>query len=91
MADACVIEGYPTTNLGDTIDMWAGYDDYLSPDGKIVRSLIKFDVPIQIQQLHHSRSWICSAFRRIKAQAQWTGTRLCSDDGSAEVNLSAVG
>ncbi len=24
--------------------MWAGYDDYLSPDGKIVRSLIQFDV-----------------------------------------------
>ena len=42
--DACVIEGYPTTNLGDTIDMWAGYDDYLSPYGKIVRSLIQFDV-----------------------------------------------
>ena len=44
VADTCIMEGYPTTNFGDTIDMWAGYDDYLSPDGKIVRSLIKFDV-----------------------------------------------
>ena len=42
--DACVLQGYPTTNFGDTSDMWAGYDDYLSPDGKIVRSLIQFDV-----------------------------------------------
>jgi len=46
VGDACVIEGYPTTNLGDTTDMWAGYDDYLSPDGKIVRSLIQFDVSV---------------------------------------------
>ena len=43
-ADACVLQGYPTTNLGSTTDMWAGYDDYLDPDGQIVRSLIKFDV-----------------------------------------------
>nr|HID15030.1 DNRLRE domain-containing protein [Anaerolineae bacterium] len=44
VGDACVLEGYPTTNLGNTSDMWAGYDDYLSPDGKIARSLIQFDV-----------------------------------------------
>ncbi|MCK4315331.1 MAG: DNRLRE domain-containing protein, partial [Anaerolineae bacterium] len=42
--DACVMEGRATTNFGSTSDMWAGYDDYLSPDGKIVRSLIQFDV-----------------------------------------------
>jgi uncharacterized repeat protein (TIGR01451 family) len=44
IGDACVLQGYPTTNSGNTIDMWAGYDDYLSPDGRIVRSLIRFDV-----------------------------------------------
>jgi predicted secreted protein len=44
VADACVVQGYPTMNAGDTIDMWAGYDDYLEPDGKIVRSLIRFDL-----------------------------------------------
>ena len=44
VADACVLQGYPTANFGDTIDMWAGYDDYLNPDGKIARSLIKFDI-----------------------------------------------
>ena len=42
--DAMVTQGYPTMNVGDTIDMWAGYDDYLDPDGEIVRSLIKFDL-----------------------------------------------
>jgi len=44
VADACVLEGYPTTNFGSTVDMWAGYDDYLEPDGKIARSLIQFDL-----------------------------------------------
>ena len=44
VADACVVQGYPTANFGDTIDMWAGYDDYLEPDGKIVRSLIRFNL-----------------------------------------------
>lgn len=44
IADACVLQGYPTWNFGDTSDMWAGYDDYLSPDGKIARSLTYFDV-----------------------------------------------
>ncbi|MGB5932505.1 MAG: C1 family peptidase, partial [Anaerolineae bacterium] len=44
VADACVLEGYPTTNFGNTVDMWAGYDDYLEPDGKIARSLIQFDL-----------------------------------------------
>jgi hypothetical protein len=38
------MQGYPTLNACNTIDMWAGYDDMLNPDGKIVRSLIKFDV-----------------------------------------------
>ncbi len=44
IADACVFEGYPTLNLGNTIDMWAGYDDSLDPDGEIVRSLVMFDL-----------------------------------------------
>ncbi|HEY4691574.1 MAG TPA: DNRLRE domain-containing protein [Anaerolineae bacterium] len=42
-ADAVILQGYPATNFGSTGDMWAGYDDYLNPDGMIVRSLIKFD------------------------------------------------
>ncbi len=44
VGDACILQGYPTMNAGDTNDMWAGYDDYLNPDGQIVRSLIRFDV-----------------------------------------------
>jgi hypothetical protein len=44
IADATVLEGYPTVNFGDTIDMWAGYDEYLYPHGEIARSLIKFDI-----------------------------------------------
>jgi hypothetical protein len=44
IADATVLQGYPTQNVGDTTDMWAGYDDLLNPDGKIVRSLVKFNI-----------------------------------------------
>lgn len=43
-ADTYVLEGYPGVNLGDAVDMWAGYDNYLDPDGQIVRSLVKFDI-----------------------------------------------
>jgi hypothetical protein len=43
-ADATILQGYPTQNFGNTIDMWAGYDDSLNPDGRIVRSLIKFNI-----------------------------------------------
>ncbi|MBN1878099.1 MAG: DNRLRE domain-containing protein [Anaerolineae bacterium] len=41
--DACVLEGYPTTNFGKTRDMWAGYDGS-DMDGEIARSLVQFDV-----------------------------------------------
>jgi len=58
-ADTTILQGYPTKNFGDISDMWAGYDEYLNPDGKIARSLIKFDVsgippgtPIVQAQVH---------------------------------------
>jgi hypothetical protein len=44
VADACVLQGYPTQNLGDTTDMWAGYDDGLQPNGQIARALARFDM-----------------------------------------------
>ncbi len=44
VADTTVLQGYPGENFGYTSDMWAGYDDYLDPDGKIVRSLVQFDL-----------------------------------------------
>jgi hypothetical protein len=44
IADATVLQGYPTVNLGHTTDMWAGYDEYLEPDGKIARSLVRFNM-----------------------------------------------
>jgi hypothetical protein len=44
IADATVLEGYPNVNLGNTSDMWAGYDVCLNPDGEIARSLIRFDI-----------------------------------------------
>jgi hypothetical protein len=44
IADTDIFQGYPTANIGNDGAMWVGYDDYLNPDGKIVRSLIKFDV-----------------------------------------------
>jgi hypothetical protein len=44
IADAEVRQGYPTANYGSSVEMWCGYDDYLDPDGQIVRCLIKFDI-----------------------------------------------
>jgi hypothetical protein len=44
IADATVLQGYPSVNLGYTTDMWAGYDDGLNPDGQIARSLVRFDI-----------------------------------------------
>ncbi len=44
VGDATVLEGYSGFNTGTAADMWAGYDDGMEPDGKIVRSLIKFDL-----------------------------------------------
>ena len=44
IADAAVLQGYASTNLGRAADMWAGYDDYLNPDGRIARSLVRFDI-----------------------------------------------
>ncbi len=44
IADTCVMEGYPTQNFGTTADMWVGYDDHLDPDGKIVRSQVRFNL-----------------------------------------------
>jgi hypothetical protein len=44
VADATVLQGYPTQNLGNTTDMWAGYDENLEPDGQIARSLVRFDL-----------------------------------------------
>jgi hypothetical protein len=44
IADATILEGYPTVNFGDTSDMWAGYDEYLDPHGETARSLVKFDL-----------------------------------------------
>jgi hypothetical protein len=43
-ADADVLQGYPDTNFEDALEMWAGYDDYLEPDGQIARSLVGFDI-----------------------------------------------
>jgi hypothetical protein len=44
VADTTIFQGYPDENVGYTSDMWAGYDDYFDPDGKIVRSLVQFDL-----------------------------------------------
>ena len=39
-----MIEGYPTANVGDTIDMWVGRDDTLDPDGRRMYGLVRFDL-----------------------------------------------
>jgi len=43
-ADTEIIQGYPAANCADSLEMRAGYDTYLNPDGRIVRSLIRFNV-----------------------------------------------
>jgi uncharacterized repeat protein (TIGR01451 family) len=66
VGDACILQGYPDVNLGSTYDMWAGYDEYLDPYGKIARSLIQFDtsaippgtsIDSAILQIYLSGSW----------------------------------
>lgn len=42
VTDSDVTEAYPTSNCGSEVVMRVGYDDYLEPDGKIIRGLIKF-------------------------------------------------
>jgi hypothetical protein len=44
VADTMVLAGYPSTNYGSEIDMWAGYDTWLNPDGRNARSLVRFDL-----------------------------------------------
>jgi hypothetical protein len=39
-----ILEGHPGANAGATSDMCTGYDDGMDPNGRIVRSLIKFDL-----------------------------------------------
>lgn len=59
VADAYVLQGDPNKNFGSTIDMWAGYDDHLDPDGQVARSFIRFNLsaipaamPISNARLH---------------------------------------
>jgi hypothetical protein len=42
IADVCVLQGYPTLNVGNTTDMWVGYD-HCSVEAEIARSLVQFD------------------------------------------------
>jgi hypothetical protein len=44
VADAYVLQGYPDRNYGASAEMWTGYDEYLDPDGRIARSLLRFDL-----------------------------------------------
>ena len=46
VGDSDILQGYASSNTGSDTSMWAGYDDYLNPDGKIARSLIKFDTSV---------------------------------------------
>jgi len=42
-ADATVVQGFPSENFGNMIDMWAGYLNTFD-QGEIVRGLVKFNV-----------------------------------------------
>lgn len=43
-ADADVLQGYPGASEGSATQIWAGYDDSLSPQGQIARGLVWFDI-----------------------------------------------
>lgn len=44
VTDAEILQGYPTAGCGSELIMRVGYDDYLGPDGQIVRGLVKFNL-----------------------------------------------
>lgn len=44
VADTMVLSGYPNTNYGSQPELWAGYDDWWNPDGKVARGLVRFDL-----------------------------------------------
>jgi hypothetical protein len=44
VADAEIIQGYPTAGCNTEAEMHVGYDDYLEPDGQITRGLLKFSI-----------------------------------------------
>jgi hypothetical protein len=44
VADTEIIQGYPTSNCIDELEIHAGYDTYLNPDGRIVRGLVRFNL-----------------------------------------------
>ena len=48
VTDADIFQGYPNSNCGSDLLMHVGYDDYLSPDGQIVRGLAKFDSLMEV-------------------------------------------
>lgn len=64
--DTAIFEGYPDDNACNDGELYAGFDDSADPDGKILRSLINFDLSeipsgtaISGAALHlfHSDSW----------------------------------
>ena len=44
LADAEIIEGYPTSGCSDVMMMHVGYDDLMQPNGNITRGLLKFNL-----------------------------------------------
>lgn len=44
VADTMILSGYPNTNYGSQPELWAGYDDWWNPDGKVARGLVRFDL-----------------------------------------------
>ncbi|MDY6878296.1 MAG: DNRLRE domain-containing protein [Chloroflexota bacterium] len=65
-ADAMVLEGYSSTNYKDKGYMWAGYDMHEDPDGKIARSLVKFDE----EEISRDRD-IAEARLRVRLVSSW--------------------
>ena len=44
VADAEIMQGYPAAGCGNQLMLHIGYDDTMSPEGKIMRGLVKFNL-----------------------------------------------
>lgn len=78
-ADATILEGRPSLNAGETIDMWVGYDDSFTPPGMRMRGYLAFETPFvpageevlsAVLRVYHNASYdVPDSFDTVSAHA----------------------
>lgn len=78
-ADATILEGRPSLNAGETIDMWVGYDDSFTPPGMRMRGYLAFGTPFvpageevlsAVLRVYHNASYdVPDSFDTVTAHA----------------------